>query len=140
MVEKKVTISKHSADRIDNVEIGLAYCYATEIAFKEMSEDDINDFIQNAIHTIHAGKMPDIKKTLFLIASSHLAYTESHGDRDVTISYGDLITASTPSEIVTALVTIIKLREDFYNVPSGEPEDKPAPDGSPVRREKAKNA
>ena len=32
---------------------------------------------------------------------------------------------ATPVELGTAMLTILSMRNDFYHVPSGDPEDKP---------------
>lgn len=138
MTEKTVKISKKVGeetkiengkkvieDKIEQVEVGLAYCYATEIAFKDRSDGDITDFMQEVSESISQQRMPDIKKTLYLIIAAHMAYTQAKGITEPAVKESDLMTASTPDEVGTALGTIIALHAEFYHVPSGEPEDKP---------------
>ena len=48
--------------------VTLGYCYATEIAYKDIAGGDINDFILEVGQAIEAQKMPDIKKTIMLIS------------------------------------------------------------------------
>ena len=54
----------------------VGYCYATEIAYKELSGEDISKFIGEALTSINMEprQMPDIKKTVFLILSGIMSY------------------------------------------------------------------
>jgi hypothetical protein len=56
-------------------------------------------------------------------------------DEDAPIKDTDLMNDTTPLELGTALGTIINLWAKFYNIPKGEPEDKP----SKGKGKKAKN-
>lgn len=106
----------------------MGYCYATEIAYKDLAGQDIADFLTEALPLIHDNKMPDIKKSIYAILSCMIAYYESIG-KDSPIKSTDLMNEATPLEIGTALATFLKLRGDFYHLPAGEPEDKShAPD------------
>ena len=119
----------------------MGYCYATEIAYKDLAGQDIADFLTEAIPLIQENKMPDVKKTIYAILSCMFAYYESKGEKS-PVKDTDLMNEATPLEIGTALGTFLKLRGDFYHIPAGEPEGKsPASDGSPVskRKGKAKN-
>ena len=60
-----------------------------------------------------------------------LAYYQSRGE-DAPLTDTDLMNDAKPAELGTAIFTIIGLRMDFYHVPKGEPEEKPAPSGSPA--------
>lgn len=104
--------------------VTLAYCYATEIGYKDCSGEDIHTFLTEAIPLIQQQKMPDVKKTLFLIISSMLSYYED--DEKLPVTDKDMMREATPIEITTALGTIIVLRSQFYHVPEGEPKDKPS--------------
>ena len=112
--------------------VTLAYCYATEIAYKDCSGEDIQTFLTEAIPLIQQQQMPDVKKTLFLIIASMLSYYED--DEKLPVTDKDMMREATPNEIGTALGTIITLWAKFYNIPKGEPEDKPQ-----KRKGKAKN-
>jgi hypothetical protein len=101
----------------------MGYCYATEIAFKDLSGQDIADFLTEALPLIHDNKMPDIKKTIYAILSCMIAYYESVGKKS-PVKDTDLMNEATPLEIATAFATFLKLRGDFYHLPAGEPEDK----------------
>lgn len=105
-------------------QVTLAYCYATEIAFKDLSDQDITDFMIEAIPQIQDQKMPSAKKVTHLIVASMMSYYESK-DEKMPIEVKDIMYQATASEIGNALGVIIGLRAEFYHIPSGEPEDKP---------------
>lgn len=104
-------------------QVTLAYCYATEIGFKDLADQDINDWMAEAVEALQAKRMPDIKKTIFAILASQMAYCNAK-DVDATIADNDLINDATPDEIGIALGTLIALRSEFYYRPSDEPDDK----------------
>ena len=117
MITKEITIC--------GKQITLAYCYATEISYKILSDEDIIGFSQEIVENIQHEQMPDIKKTIFLILASMQSYYESKGEQ-CPITDKELMYECTPQEIGKALGTIIALRSEFYHVPSEEPKDKPA--------------
>ena len=116
MITKEITIC--------GKQVTLAYCYATEISYKILSDEDIIDFGQEVIEKIQHEQMPDIRKTIFLILASMNAYYESKGEK-APVGDKELMYECTPQEIGQALGVIIGLRSQFYHVPSDEPEDKP---------------
>ena len=103
----------------------LGYCYATEIAFKDLAGQDITDFMTESLPLIQDNKMPDIKKTIYAILSCMIAYYESIGEKS-PVKDTDLMNEATPLEIGTAFGTVLKLRGEFYHIPAGEPSEKPA--------------
>lgn len=129
MITKEITIC--------GKQVTLAYCYATEISYKILSDEDIIDFGQEVVEKIQHEQMPDIRKTIFLIIASMQSYYESKGE-ECPITDKELMYECTPQEIGMALGVIIGLRTNFYHVPSDEPEDK-EPKGKRVTR-KQKNA
>lgn len=116
MIKKETTIC--------GKQVTLAYCYATEIAFKDLSDQDITDFMIETIPQIQDQKMPSAKKVTHLIVASMMSYYESK-DEKMPIEVKDIMYQATASEIGNALGVIIGLRAEFYHIPSGEPEDKP---------------
>ena len=122
MITKEITLC--------GKQVTLAYCYATEIAYKDLSDENISDYIKEAVACIQQKNDPDVKHTIHAIISSILAYYEDPAKAPVTDR--DIMRDATPEELVTAIFTIIGLRMDFYKVPKGEPEEKPASDGSPA--------
>lgn len=121
--------------------VTLGYCYATEIAYKDLSGEDITAIIQETIAAANAQppRMPDAKRSIYLVLAAVMAYYQSK-DEDAPIKDTDLMNDTTPMELGTALGTIITLWSKFYHLPKGEPKD-PTSDGSPVgkRKGKAKN-
>ena len=100
--------------------VTLGYCYATEIAYKELSGEDITDIIQETAACVNAQppRMPDAKRSIYLVLAAVMAYYESKGE-DAPIKDTDLMNDTTPLELGTALGTIINLRAKFYNIPNG---------------------
>jgi hypothetical protein len=117
MITKEITIC--------GKQVTLAYCYATEISYKILSDEDIIDFGQEVVEKIQHEQMPDIRKTIFLIIASMQSYYESKGEQ-CPVTDKELMYECTPQEIGMALGVIIGLRTNFYHVPSDEPKEKPA--------------
>ena len=119
MITKEITICGKA--------VTLAYCYATEIAYKDLSDEDMFDYAKHAVEAIQAQRDPDIKKTILAIIACMMAYYEDAEKAPVKDS--EIMKEATPVEIGTAMLTILTMRQEFYHVPKGEPEDK-VPDGS----------
>lgn len=115
MIQKEITLL--------GKQVTLAYCYATEISYKILTDEDIIDFGQEIAEKIQHQQMPDIRKSIFLIIASMQSYYESKEGK-APIDDKELLYESTPQEIGQALGTVIGLRSKFYQIPSGEPEDK----------------
>ena len=101
----------------------MAYCYATEIAYEDLANEGMLDYVKHAIESIQAQRDPDIKRTIFAIIACIMAYYEDADKAPVKDS--DIMKEATPVELGTAMLTILSMRNDFYHVPSGEPEEKP---------------
>ena len=132
MLQKEITLCGR--------QVTLAYCYATEIAYKDLSDENIADYIKEAVACIQQETDPDVKRTIYAILACMLAYYQSRGE-DAPLTDTDLMNDAKPAELGTAIFTIIGMRMDFYKVPKGEPEEKPASDGSPAgtKEDKGKN-
>ena len=105
--------------------VTMGYCYATEIAFKDLSGQDMTDFAMEAVTAFQKERMPDVKKTIYAILSCVMAYYESKGE-DAPVKDSELMNDTSPMEVGKALGTVLSLRAEFYAVPAGEPEEKPA--------------
>lgn len=119
MITEKITIAGKP--------VTLGYCYATEIAYKDMSGEDITAILQETAACVNAqpARMPDVKRSIYLVLAAATAYYESK-EKASPIEATDLMNDTTPIELGTALGTIITLWAKFYNIPKGEPEEKPA--------------
>ena len=115
-------------------EVTLAYCYATEIGYKLLSDEDINVYMADAMEALKERRMPDTRKTVYVVIAAINAYSEWQ-EETPTVSDRDLMYKATPLELGTALGTIIQLRADFYKVPSDEPKDE-QPEGKKSESEK----
>ena len=127
MITKEITIGGKP--------VTLAYCYATEISYKLLSDEDINIFMQDVYECMNDDiqRMPDIRKTIFLILAAISAYYESRGE-ELPIDDKTLMYECKPEELGTALGVVLGLRGQFYAVPTGEPEDKA--DGKAAKKRK----
>ena len=114
MITKEITLCGKS--------VTLGYCYATEIAYQDMAGEEITEFLLGALSSLKDGKMPDIKKTIYIILSSMISFYESK-EEEAPLKDKDLMNETTPEEIGVALGTIIGLRSQFYHVEDNEPED-----------------
>lgn len=119
MITEKITIAGKP--------VTLGYCYATEIAYKDMSGEDITAILQETAACVNAqpARMPDVKRSIYLVLAAVMAYYQSQ-DTDAPIKDTDLMNDTTPLELGKALGTIINLWAKFYNIPTGEPAEKPA--------------
>jgi hypothetical protein len=116
--------------------VTLAYCFGTEIGYKLLTDEDVHPFITEAIVAINEkpARMPDLRKTIFLIVACATAYYESKG-QDSPIADTDLMYDCQPEEIGIALGTVLNLYAEFYHLPKDEPKDK-----EPKGGRKRKNA
>jgi hypothetical protein len=126
MIKQNVTFTCRAddTDKTEQRTATMGYCYATEIAFKDLAGQDISDFLTEALPLIQDNKMPDIKKSIYAILSCMIAYYQSM-DEEPPVKDTDLMNEATPLEIGTALGTFLTLRGEFYHIPTGEPSEKP---------------
>ena len=103
--------------------VTLAYCYATEIAFKDMANEDISVYMQEIFTSSQKGEMPDVKKGVYLIMAAIMAYYESIKEK-APVTDADIMNEATPEEFGAAIATVINLWKAFYKVPTSE--QKPA--------------
>ena len=127
MIKQNVTFTCRidGTDKTEQRTVTMGYCYATEIAFKDLAGQDISDFLTEALPLIQDNKMPDIKKSIYAILTCMIAYYQSMGE-EPPVKDTDLMNEATPLEIGTALGTFLTLRANFYHIPKGEPAEKPA--------------
>lgn len=100
-------------------DVHLAYCYATEISFKLLAEEDIHAFVQESTKIVQNGRMPDIRKAMLLILSAATAYYESK-EEAMPITDKDIMNDCSPVDFGNALGTVVRLYMEFYQLPNGE--------------------
>ena len=128
--EIKITTATKSGEK-KQVSVMLGYCFATEISYKILAEEDIHDFIKVAIECIEKKKMPDTRKSIFLIVAAMQAYYESIGKKP-PLTDKDLMYHMTASEMGTAIGTIVGLYIEANKSPKGEvDEQEKKEDGEP---------
>ena len=117
MIQKEITIC--------GKQVTLAYCFGTEISYKLLAEQECTDFVREVLAGLaqETPKMPDTRKSIYLIMSAMTAYYESNGEKN-PIEDKELIFHATPDDIGLAVGTIARMYIDFYKIPIGEPEDK----------------
>lgn len=111
MTTKEITIC--------GTQLTLSYCYAVEIGYKIMADQNIHDFFDEVGKALNEQKMPDIQRTIYLIMASATAYYESRKEK-APITDKQLIYESSPEDLGNALLAIITLRNEFFKVPSDE--------------------
>ena len=104
-------------------DVTLAYCYATEIAYKDMANEDISVYMQEIFTSSQKGEMPDVKKGVYLIMAAMMAYYESIKEK-APVTDADIMNEATPEEFGAAIASVINLWKAFYKVPTSE--NKPA--------------
>ena len=105
--------------------VRLAYCFGTEISYKLLADEECTDFVREVLAGLaqEQPKMPDTRKSIYLIMSAMTAYYESSGEKN-PIEDKELIFHATPEDIGLAVGTIASMYIEFYKIPIGEPEDK----------------
>ena len=105
--------------------VTLAYCFGTEISYKLLAEQECTDFVREVLAGLaqETPKMPDTRKSIYLIMSAMTAYYESNGEKN-PIEDKELIFHATPEDIGLAIGTIARMYIEFYKIPIDEPEDK----------------
>lgn len=116
MITSEITIAGET--------VTIGYCFATEIAFKDLAGEDITDFMGEVFNALNAQpqRMPDIKKSIFLLLAASIAYNQEQG-KEPTITDTEIMNKATPIELGTAIGEVLKIRGQFYQVPEGEPKD-----------------
>ena len=104
-------------------QVTLAYCFATEISFKLLAEQECTAFMREIILALQESKMPDTRKSIYLIMSAMTAYYESRGEKN-PLEDRELVFHSSPEDVGSAIGTIAGLYIDFYKIPVGEPKEK----------------
>lgn len=93
---------------INGKEVGVAYCYATEIAFTKYTGVSVDEFdTKNPEHHI------------YIILAAIMAYNGAEG-LDTTIRDTDLMYNARPADIIEALRVIFELRNEWYKLPAGD--------------------
>lgn len=110
MTTKTITIA--------GVEVGISYCYATEITFKKYTGISIDDLIKS----LKDGEKIDEESILYLVLSAIMPYYLSKGE-EPPVKDEDLMYRTEPKELTDALIAVMQLRNEWYKVPADEPKE-----------------
>lgn len=115
MIQKEITIC--------GKQVIVAYCYATEINYKNKSKEDILGIIREIVDTFREQKnMPDVQKSIWLILAAAKAYYDSQ-NKQMPIDEEMMKNEVTPDELGTALAIIFGLRAEFHMIPDEQEEE-----------------
>lgn len=117
MTEKKITIAGH--------EVGVKYCFATEIGFRDLTGVTLDDF-----------DISNPSQTAALIMAAIIAYYQSRNE-DAPVEISSIIYECKPKEIVEALNTVYNMRASWY---MGDDEARENIPEEEEKGEQAKNA
>ena len=105
--------------------VTLGYCYATEIAYKTLADEDIINFRREVAEKVNEDVMPDVRRCIYLIQSAILSYYEMTGE-EPPIKDRDLMYKATPEDIGLGIGTVLGLQEEFYHISKSEAEKEQA--------------
>lgn len=132
MIKQDITIAGKT--------IVIAYNYATELAYKNLADEDIAEYFKATYAAITSDlpRDPDIDKSIRIIFASEMSYYDSlvEGNDNYPVSIRNLMYDAQPEELIKAVLAIMNMRNQFYKVPVGEPKD---PNTKPGRK-KTKNS
>lgn len=122
--------------KIAGKQVWLAYCYATELAFYDMTDTDINDFFKeffspNKEEDEEEKKKKESRKLkliLYAIFAAAFSYSESV-EKDCEIDHKTLMFHAKPAEITDAFACVIELRNEWYKLTSDDKPKKEDEDG-----------
>ena len=108
-----------------NVEIAgksvtLAYCYATEIIYNDLTNEDINDFFKEVFAPAEGKAQTNPKKLLYAILACAIAYSQGTTQTDGVLEDKTLMYEAKPSELIEAFKVVVELHNDWYTLPSTE--------------------
>ena len=101
----------------------VAYCFATEIAFKKFTGANLDDF--DAANPEHI---------IYIILSAIATYYQKEGIY-APVTDENLMYDVQPRELIDALNEVLKLRADWYQIPKGDKKDE-----KPAEEQEEKNA
>lgn len=101
-------------------EVNIAYCYGTEIAFKNFSGIDFVEFVKQS----EGVASPQL--VLYAILAAVTAYDQGTDSKQTQLTDKDIMFKADPKELLGALTAVMELRNEWYQIPAGEPEEKAA--------------
>ena len=100
MTQKTITIA--------GKQVGIAYCFATEIAFKALTGNNIEE-----------ANVTNPEQVVYLILAAISAYYQEQ-EQDAPVTDKDIIYRAKPKELIEALTAVLAMRAEWYESPKGE--------------------
>lgn len=107
--------------KIAGKQVWLAYCYATEIIFNDLTGEDINEYFKDVFGEGTPPTNP--KKLLYAILACAIAYAQGTQTEDA-LDDKTLMYEAKPSELIEAFKVVVELRNEWYKLPSTEKPEK----------------
>lgn len=120
MTQKTITIA--------GKQVGIAYCFATEIAFKALTGNNIEE-----------ADVTNPEQVVYLILAAISAYYQEQ-EAEAPVTDKDIIYRAKPKEIIEALTAVLVMRAEWYESPKGEATEEEPKDESKRKYRKPKNA
>lgn len=120
MTQKTITIA--------GKQVGIAYCFATEIAFKTLTGNNIEE-----------ADVTNLEQVVYLILAAISAYYQEQ-EAEAPVTDKDIIYRAKPKELIEALTAVLAMRAEWYDSPKGETTEEEPKDESKRKYRKPKNA
>lgn len=109
--------------KIAGKQVWLAYCYATEIIFNDLTGEDINEYFKEVFTSEEGKYKTNPKKLLYAILACAIAYAQGTQTEDA-LDDKTLMYEAKPSELIEAFKVVVELRNEWYKLPSTEKPEK----------------
>ncbi len=115
--------------KIAGKQVTLAYCYATEITFNDLTGEDINEYFKEVFLLGEGKNKANPKKLLYAILACAIAYEQSTTNTEGVIDDKTLMYEAKPDELIEAFKVVVELHNDWYKIPSTEKPEKEEGEG-----------
>ena len=121
MKKKEVTIAGKP--------VTLAYCYATEIIFNDLTGEDINEYFKEVFFSGEGKSKANPKKLLYAVLACAIAYAEGTTTTEGVLEDKTLMYEAKPDELIEAFKVVVELHNEWYKLPSSEKPEKEEGEG-----------
>lgn len=109
--------------KIAGKQVWLAYCFATEIVFNDLTGEDINKYFKEVFASEKGQTKTNPKKLIYAILACAIAYAQGTQTEDA-LDDKALMYEAKPSELIEAFKVVVELRNEWYKLPSSEKPEK----------------
>ena len=114
-INKTRNMAKTKEIKIAGKKVKIAYCYATEIAFHDLTGKDFATFLRTSVEEQNASP----KEIMCSILAGIMAYYQS-AEKESPITDKDLMFNASNEEITEAFKEIVVLFTEWYRLPTDE--------------------